>query len=74
VVGYARAEGAQAVDGAGDAVEGDAFQAGFADQFGGGERGEGRGEGGCERVEGEERGGGVEGECCGGLFGVRVSG
>lgn len=33
------AEGVETVDGAGDAVEGDAFEADFADEFGGLEEG-----------------------------------
>lgn len=64
-------EGAETVDGAGDAVEGDAFEADFTLEFGGGEGGEvvvgcGWGEGACCLVEGCEGCGAVHCHCCGG--------
>lgn len=58
------AEGGERVDGARDAVEGDALEADFADELGGLEGGEGGGGGGGGLEEGGEGGGRVEGECC----------
>lgn len=71
VRGQVGAEGAQAVDGARDAVEGDALETDFADQLGGGDGLQGL-VGGCGGLAGDavqdgEGVGGVEGEVCGGL-------
>lgn len=67
-LGETCAEGVEAVDCAGDAVETDAFETDFAHEFGGGE-GCGGVCGGDELVEGCEGFGGVHGHCCGGLVG-----
>lgn len=65
--GEGGAEGVEAIDCAGDAVEADAFEADFAHEFGGLEGGGGVC-GGDELVEGYEGFGGVHGHCCGGLL------
>lgn len=67
--GETGAEGVEAVDCAGDAVETDAFEADFAHEFGRLDRG-GRVGRGSELVEGCEGFGGVHGHCCSGLVGV----